>query len=159
MTFASDEPRLLFPGLKSFYEFAIPLSWPIIRLAVGGIFLVHGIGHLPHAFIGDMPPGFQKWGTSLVTQGYIPSLEFAYFVVFIETVGAACVAIGLFTRFFAAAIAIELLVMVVSEYAPHGFNWNNHGYEYGLMWGAVMFAVALRGGGPYSLDRVIGRQL
>jgi putative oxidoreductase len=28
-----------------------------------------------------------------------------------------------------------------------------------LMWGIIMFAIALRGGGPYSLDRVIGKEL
>ncbi len=28
-----------------------------------------------------------------------------------------------------------------------------------LLWGIVMFAIALRGGGPYSLDRAIGKEL
>jgi hypothetical protein len=28
-----------------------------------------------------------------------------------------------------------------------------------LLEGIVMFAIALRGGGPYSLDRIIGKQL
>jgi hypothetical protein len=28
-----------------------------------------------------------------------------------------------------------------------------------LLWGIVMFAIALRGGGPYSLDRKIGKEL
>ena len=28
-----------------------------------------------------------------------------------------------------------------------------------LLWGIVIFAIALRGGGPYSVDRVIGKEL
>jgi hypothetical protein len=28
-----------------------------------------------------------------------------------------------------------------------------------LLWGLMCFAIALRGGGPYSLDRKIGREL
>ena len=28
-----------------------------------------------------------------------------------------------------------------------------------LMWGLLFFAIALRGGGPYSLDRALGREL
>jgi hypothetical protein len=28
-----------------------------------------------------------------------------------------------------------------------------------LMWGIMMFAIALRGGGPYSVDRAIGKEL
>ena len=42
---------------------------------------------------------------------------------------------------------------------PMGFGWTNRGYEYPLMWGLIMFAIALRGGGPYSLDRRIGKEL
>ena len=29
------EPKLLLPYLKPFYDFAIPLSWPVIRIACG----------------------------------------------------------------------------------------------------------------------------
>jgi hypothetical protein len=28
-----------------------------------------------------------------------------------------------------------------------------------MMWGTLAFANALRGGGPYSVDRVLGREL
>jgi uncharacterized membrane protein YphA (DoxX/SURF4 family) len=31
--------------------------------------------------------------------------------------------------------------------------------EYPLFWGLILFAIALRGGGPYSLDRKLGREL
>jgi uncharacterized membrane protein YphA (DoxX/SURF4 family) len=41
----------------------------------------------------------------------------------------------------------------------NGFSWAARGYEFTLMWGLLLFAVALRGGGPYSLDRLLGRQL
>lgn len=44
------------------------------------------------------------------------------------------------------------------QYFP-AFGWTRPGYEYPLMWGLVMLAIALRGGGPYSLDRAIGREL
>lgn len=66
--------------------------------------------------------------------------------------------LGLFTRFFAAAAAIEMLV-IFSLYWGNGFAWTRRGYEYVLLWGLVCFAIALRGGGPYSLDRRIGREL
>ena len=41
-------------------------------------------------------------------------------------------------------------------------SWPRGGYhaaEYTLWWGIALFAIALRGGGPYSLDRVIGKEL
>jgi hypothetical protein len=40
-----------------------------------------------------------------------------------------------------------------------GFSINQDGFEYVLLLGIVMFAVAIRGGGPYSVDRVIGKEL
>jgi putative oxidoreductase len=154
LSIATDpsEPKLLFPFLRPFYEVVEPLSWPIIRATVGIIFFIHGSGHVPAA-------NFAKWSVSFVTRGYFPIPELAYGLVFIETVGALCVVLGLFTRFFAAALAIELAVMTFFEFSPNGFNWNNKGYEYALMWGLVFFAIALRGGGPYSLDRRIGKEL
>ncbi len=43
---------------------------------------------------------------------------------------------------------------------PHGFcSAPGGGDEFPLMWGLIMFAIALRGGGPYSLDRKIGKEL
>jgi putative oxidoreductase len=43
-------------------------------------------------------------------------------------------------------------------YWPNGFSWLKRGYEYTLMWGVLCFAIALRGGGPYSLDRLLRRE-
>jgi len=40
-------------------------------------------------------------------------------------------------------------------YVPQGYGH----YEYTFWWGFAMFAIALHGGGPYSLDRQIGREL
>jgi putative oxidoreductase len=42
---------------------------------------------------------------------------------------------------------------------PKGFAAAQGGFEYVLLLGIVMFAIAIRGGGPYSLDRAIGKEL
>ncbi len=68
---------------------------------------------------------------------------------------------GLFTRFFAAAIGIQFLIIVfVAHWAP-GFPWNRPGvgWKYPAFWGLIIVAIGLRGGGPYSLDRKVGREL
>ena len=61
-------------------------------------------------------------------------------------------------RLFAAAAAVEMLI-ISALYWKNGFPWLARGYEYTLLWGLVCFAIALRGGGPYSLDRAIGKEL
>ena len=92
-------------------------------------------------------------------QGLEPAIVFASFAMFLETVGAACIIVGLFTRVFAAALAIELGIAFVTVHWAKGFSTAQGGFEYVLLLGIVMLAIALRGGGPYSIDRVIGREL
>ena len=43
---ADAEPKLLLPVLRPFYDAAIPLSWLIVRVAVGWNLLVHGWGKI-----------------------------------------------------------------------------------------------------------------
>ena len=91
-------------------------------------------------------------------RGIEPALPLAYVAWFMETVGAICIMLGLFTRVFAIAAVIEFIVIVVVAHAMYGFLWSRPGggWEYPLLWGLLFLAVALRGGGPYSLDRKIG---
>jgi putative oxidoreductase len=144
------EPRLLIPGLKKFYDLAIPFSWLVIRVAAGWLLVVHGWGKVTR---GAAP--YIKGFTDL---GFDPALPWVYGALVIEFVGGIALIVGLFTRFFAAAAAIEMLIIFVL-YWNNGFSWLNRGYEFVLLWGLVCFAIALRGGGPYSLDRKLGVQL
>jgi putative oxidoreductase len=52
-----------------------------------------------------------------------------------------------------------LLIAMFAAHWVKGFSVSAGGYEYVLFLGIVMFAIALRGGGPYSVDRLIGREL
>ena len=143
--------KLFIPALAPFYGYVTDLSWLIVRLTAGLTLLPHGIP--------KWQAGVAAFATgSLARRGIEPSLPLAYLVVFVEIVGGVCIALGLFTRFFAAAAAIEMLIITVI-YWKTGFSWLNRGYEYTLLWGLVCFAIALRGGGPYSLDRKLGTQL
>ncbi len=153
MRASGGEPRLLIPQLKPFYDLVEPLSWLLIRLTVGLMILPHGWPKLMAGIEATAAQSFLRRGL------WVGVAEpMAVFLILLETVGGICIALGLFTRFFATAIAIEMAT-IVSIYLPKGYGWTHPGYEYALMWGLVMFAVALRGGGPWSLDRRIGVQL
>ena len=147
----SNEPKLLFPWLAGFYAAVSDLWYPMIRITVGGILLVHGWSKIKS--------GIAPLAAYLDRVGLTPPVPLAYVVYINETIGAVCIILGLFTRFFAASIAIELAVALWIVHYGKGFAASGGGYEYVLMWGIIMFAIALRGGGPYSLDRVIGREL
>ena len=152
MKFTQSEPRLLIPQLKPFYDAVEPLSWLLIRLTVGLMLLPHGI---PKAMAGVAATAASALERRGVGAGAAEPL--AVVLIVLETIGGLCIALGLFTRFFAAAITIEMAV-IAYNYVPK-FGWTGPGYEYPLMWCLVMLAIALRGGGPFSMDRKIGKQL
>lgn len=151
---AQNELTLIFPGLAPFYDRVRDLSWLIIRLIAGGILLEHGIVKLTG-------PGVAAFAAGLAHRGFEPSMLFAYVVFFNETVGAICLILGLFTRIVAPMIAIEFTVITFVAHFPNGFGFSNPkgGWEYPLMWGLLVFAISLRGGGPYSLDRPLGKEV
>jgi putative oxidoreductase len=144
---AAGEPKLVFPGLGGLYASVADLWYPMIRIVAGALLLYHGWGKLMSGVV-PVAAGFAKNGFPLPT-------ALAYLIVFLETIGAAGVVLGLFTRFFAAAIAIEFAVITFVVQMPRGFAR----MELSLLLGIVFFAIALRGGGPYSLDRLIGKEL
>src|SRR5487761_1991235 len=144
---AGSEPKLLFPGLAGFYASVSDLWYPMIRVVAGALLLYHGLDHLSH--------GLGPFAAGMAKNGFVLPMAAAIIAMILETVGAAAVAVGLFTRFFAAAIAIQMAVIAFVVQMPRGFGR----MEYFLIWGIVMFAIALRGGGPYSFDRKIGKEL
>jgi putative oxidoreductase len=146
------EAKLMYPGLAGFYESMLPVATTLVRIVVGIMFLMHvsikfKIGAAAVA------------ANIMAKNGIEPALLSAYIVMFLELVGGICLIIGLFTRFFAAALAIEMLIALLGVHLAKGYAANAGGYEYVLLIGIVCFAIAMRGGGPYSVDRMIGKAL
>ena len=76
-----------------------------------------------------------------------------------EFFGAIMLAIGLFTRFAAAAIAIEMFVITFFLLWPRGYFWTQQGYEFALLWMLLAIAIFFRGGGELSVDRLFKKEL
>ena len=144
--------RLLFPGLSSFYDAVTPLALTLVRVIVGVMFLMHVSSKLQAGAAAIAANVFAK-------NGLEPALVVAYVVIALELVGGACLVLGLFTRFFAAALAIEMLIALIVVHLPKGYAAGAGGYEYVLLIGAACFLIAITGGGPWSVDRAIGKEL
>ena len=82
----------------------------------------------------------------------------AYLIYFTELVAAACLALGLFTRVAAIMIWIEMAVIITNFNWKFGYFWTNRGIEYSLLLWLLCTAIFFRGGGRYSLDRLIGKE-
>ena len=148
----TNAPKLIFPGLAGFYATWREISYALVRVVVGIMFLMHvsvkfKIGAAAVA------------ANIMAKNGLEPALGFAYAAMALELIGGACLIIGLFTRFFAAALAIEMLIALIAYHLPKGYAAGGGGYEYVLLIGVVCFAIAMRGGGPYSVDAKIGKEL
>lgn len=106
-----------------------PYAAFFMRLAVGGVFLLRGLDRI---------------------QGGIPSLSLGTLVVLlvivIETVGAVCVLLGMWTRFWATAMAVLTAVWILTDKLPQHANFE---VEALLLAGAVTL-MAL-GDGPLSI--------
>jgi len=144
---SGSEPKLLFPGLAGFYASVSDLWYPMIRIVFGASMLFHGWGKVAAGHFSVAP--------TLVKYGIAPASVLGYVVVFNETIGALCIILGLGTRFFAAALAIEMAVIAFKVKMSLGYGQ----MELFVLFGVIFFAIALRGGGPYSLDRKIGKEL
>lgn len=145
--------RLLFPGLAGFYATMEPVVYAILRFAVGATIFMHGWGKIAGGYAG-VAGFFGRVG--LPAPGLLAGCA-----MFLETVGAAAVAIGLLTRFFAAGLAIEMLIAMFAVHWANGFlvTSQKSGIEYVMTLGLVFFLIAIRGGGPYSIDAKIGKEL
>jgi putative oxidoreductase len=148
---AVNENRLIWPSLAGFYSSFFDVAFAILRVIIGYILFMHGWA--------KFKAGAAAVAGSMAKNGLEPASGFAYAAMFLETVGAICLIVGLFTRFFSAALAIEMAVAFLVVHLPKGFSAGQGGYEYVLLIGIVLFVIAIRGGGPYSVDRLIGKEL
>jgi putative oxidoreductase len=149
---AQAEAKLMYPGLAGFYQSMLPVAETLVRVIVGIMFLMH--------VSVKFKLGADAVAANVFTKnGLEPALIWTYITMFLETVGGICLIAGLFTRFFAAALAIEMLIALLFVHMPKGYAAGGGGYEYVLLIGAICFAFAIRGGGPYSIDRYIGKEL
>ncbi|MDN3518152.1 DoxX family protein, partial [Aquisalimonas lutea] len=89
------------------------------------------------------------------TLGMEPGVLFALLAGLVEFFGGLALVLGVLTRPAALAVAV-LLAVALSVHLPNGFFWTNGGVEYPLMWLALAIAIALRGGGAYSVDKRLG---
>ncbi|HEX9461870.1 MAG TPA: DoxX family protein [Alphaproteobacteria bacterium] len=149
---AIESRRLIIPALGRIYEALSPYSYAFMRFCTGAVLVPHGWQKLFHGDIGRAAAG-------VAAHGLPAPLLLAYAVVFTEFFSAALLAIGLLTRFAALTIVIQMAVITFVWQWPNGYFWTDRGYEFPLLWMLLCIAIFFRGGGRYSLDRLIGWEL
>jgi putative oxidoreductase len=144
------ETPLIFPQLRPLYDVLAEWSLPLLRVLAGLSMALHGWVHVN----ADM----NQTAEFFASEGYTPGLFWAWAVTLTEFLGGVCLAVGFLTRLVAVPIVLFLLT-AVTYHAKNGFYWDQGGFEYPLMWAAVVFVFFTRGGGRASIDSLIGRSL
>ena len=125
-----------------------PLALVLIRLALGLMMVAHGY----HKVFGGLHHHAQ-FVASLGLPGWL-----GYVSAFAEFFGGILVLAGLCTRAAALAICIDLAVAILKVHWHNGLMGSSDrpGYEFPLALSALAVALIFFGGGPISLDHIVG---
>mgnify|MGYP001221281662 FL=1 len=145
---AAPSRGLLFPALGPVYAVAQPLAETWLRVICGIALMVHG-----------WPKLMAPMGTVGMVEsiGFAPGWFWSPALAVTEFFAGLLLVLGLLTRFAAAGSTVILLVTIWFHWVLLGQGYG--GSELSLLWSAITLYFVTRGGGQYSLDRVIGRQL
>ncbi|MGH7033087.1 MAG: DoxX family protein [Stellaceae bacterium] len=146
-----DSNRLVFPRLAGLYKTLSPYAYDFMRFSTGAVLVPHGIDKILHKSIGAYAVTIGHAGLPFPT-------VLAVAAFFAESVGALCLALGLFTRLAALLIWIEMSVIILDFQWKFGYFWTDKGIEYALLWWLLCIAIFFRGGGPISVDRLLGKE-
>ena len=138
-------------------------SWSglILRVALGMVMFPHGAQKLLGWFGG---PGFSSALAMFSNNLHVPA-ALAVLVIIGESFGAVGLIVGLGTRIAAFGILCNMLGAIVMVHWPNGFfmNWSGkqagEGFEYHLLAIAMSLAIMIGGGGRWSIDRAVEKNL
>jgi putative oxidoreductase len=124
-------------------------SWGItvIRLVVGIVFLMHGGQKL---FV----LGFGAVAAYMARVGIPAPMAAAVVVTLVEFLGGLALLLGLFTRWAAIPLAVNMAVAIITVHLRNGFFLPN-GYEFALTLLGANVALVLLGSGGASVDRLL----
>ena len=124
----------------------------ILRAPIGLILAAHGAQKLFAWFGGYGLEGTGQWMASIgMTPGYLMALLAGS----AEFFGGLAILLGLLTRPAAVVAACTMVVAIFSVHINNGLFMANNGYEYALTLLVVLVAIAVQGGGSYSLDHFL----
>ena len=144
----ADRPRLLFPSFGGLYAALAPLSIVLMRVIAGGTLAVHGWPKILDPFK----------NVEMVEQlGFVPGNLWSPMLAGTEFFGGILLAIGFLTRPAAVAATIVLLVTVWFHWVAQSQGFS--GSEKSILWAAITFYFVAHGGGPFSVDRALRREI
>jgi len=147
--------------MRKLFETDEAWSGLILRIILGVVMFPHGAQKLLGWYGGF---GFAGTLGFFTEQMHLPWLV-ALLVIIGESFGSLGLLIGLLTRVTAASMALIMVGAIGLVHWPNGFfmNWSGkqagEGFEYHLLVIAICAALVITGGGKWSVDSVIAKEL
>lgn len=151
----NTQTRYFFPALGRLYEDFGQAGWAVFRVAFGLFFIPHG-GRILFNWFGGSLQGVAQAAESI---GLAPGVPWAYFIGGLEVIGGILLVLGLATRPVALLFFFYMFFGAFFFHARFGYFWTGGGMEVPLLLTILSVALLLRGGGEYSLDRRLGREV
>ena len=129
------------------------LGLVIVRVLVGAVFIAHGSPKIAAAFHDPRLPAF---AASLHRLGMNPGVVWAWVVTVVEFVGGICLVAGVYPRFAAALIAVEMIVAGAKVNVARGFYWTKGGWEVPLVFAVLCAVLVLTAPRRSAHPRAIG---
>ncbi|MCJ1694182.1 DoxX family protein [Rathayibacter caricis DSM 15933] len=127
----------------------------VLRLAVGGLFIGHGLQKLRGSFGG---PGLEGTSQMMESLEMHPPRRNALAAAVTETAGGAALALGAATPLAAAGLVATMVTAVRKVHWSNGL-WNaGGGWEFNGLLVAATAAIVADGPGPLSFDALVGKK-
>jgi len=150
-----ERPRYLVPTLGRIHSALEVYSWPMVRTATGLFFVPHGLQKLFGMWGGDIV----RTAEGMAKQGLEPAMFWAHYIAVLEVCGGILLAVGFLTQPIAVLLIGFMAVAAFHVHMPQGWFWTNRGMEVPLYLMLICIAIAIRGGGALSVDRLLGREI
>ena len=147
--------RPIIPALEPVYRALAGPSYALVRIVAGGFLIPHGMWKL-FGITGGTHEDMVQYFASI---GIEPAGIAVYLVGVVEFAGGILIALGFFTRPAALAAAISTGVAAIYAHLPFGFYVETGGTEFASLWAVVLLMIAVRGGGRFSIDALLGREI
>lgn len=150
-----DVRRYLLPQLGGVYAALDRYSWPLVRAATGLFYVPHGLQKLFGFWDGGLP----KYAPFFAKLGFEPGMLWVGYIGSLELFGGLMLALGLLTRLVAAQFCVFMALGAFYVTIRRGYFWTGGGMELSLYLLLICLAILIRGGGAWSVDRVLGREI
>ena len=127
----------------------IPYAALLLRIALGVLFLAHGLLKL----LVFKPAGTAGYFRSLGLPGFV-----GYLTMAAEIGGGALLILGIATSLVALALVPLIVGTIVIVHGSKGWMFSNEGggWEYPAFWAVTLIVQAMLGSGAYSLGPAFG---